>query len=283
MWLNENNTWTCEINYNYLKTRKNFIKEEHAAWWYDQLALKYHGLDAKINGILKPDDFNEPVEKIKILPKGISQKGKKYQARFQGLYIGLFNTIEEGVIAYNTEKEKLQTIIQTETESEIEIERNQDGVAVIKTAKNEEFLVDDNKYHDLIKYSWCNDGKGYAKAKINGRDMYIHRFLMNATKNVIIDHINNNSYDNRMSNLRNSNKSLNNHNSSKKKNATSDFYGVSYDKNRSKYTATVSKNGKCYNLGRFATEEEAAKVRDKKAIELYGKYAQLNFPITVLD
>jgi len=33
-----------------------------------------------------------------------------------------------------------------------------------------------------------------------------------------------------------------------------------------------------YYLGTYETAEEAAKVRDKKAIELYGTHAKLNFP-----
>ncbi len=42
--------------------------------------------------------------------------------------------------------------------------------------------------------------------------------------------------------------------------------------------AQIGKDKKRYILGRFNTEEAAAIAFDKKAIELYGKYARLNFP-----
>lgn len=50
--------------------------------------------------------------------------------------------------------------------------------------------------------------------------------------------------------------------------------GISLTKN-GKYTALISKDKKRYYLGTFKTE--AAKIRDKKAIELYGNFAKLNF------
>lgn len=44
------------------------------------------------------------------------------------------------------------------------------------------------------------------------------------------------------------------------------------------FTATIKKNHKKYYLGSFSVEEDAARAYDKKAVELFGDKAVLNFP-----
>ena len=44
------------------------------------------------------------------------------------------------------------------------------------------------------------------------------------------------------------------------------------------YSAKIQKDKKVYCLGHYKTAEEAARVRDRKAIELHGKFAYTNFP-----
>lgn len=59
---------------------------------------------------------------------------------------------------------------------------------------------------------------------------------------------------------------------------TSGYIGVHFDVRRNKWVAMVSANGKSMHVGRFATAEEAAVARDLAAKELYGEFANLNFP-----
>jgi hypothetical protein len=42
--------------------------------------------------------------------------------------------------------------------------------------------------------------------------------------------------------------------------------------------AGITCRGKYYYLGTFGSPIEAAKARDRKAYELFGEYAYLNFP-----
>lgn len=59
---------------------------------------------------------------------------------------------------------------------------------------------------------------------------------------------------------------------------SSKFVGVSRYERKQKWTAEIRKNKKRYFLGYHDLEIEAAKAYDKKALELYGEGAKLNFP-----
>jgi len=266
----KNNTWLCRIRYKDIKENFSFDIEEHAAYWYDQLAIKYYGTCAKVNDIQKPENFVEPKEKIRLLPKGINLFKNKYKVRIQKdgkrITLGIFTTLEEAINSLNKYNK-------VEYENNEEIKRNNEGIAILKT-KNCDILVDDNKYHELNKYSWNIVGK-YFQTDMNNRNIMIHRYLLNAQENEIIDHINHNTLDNRLHNLRKSNSSFNNHNKTKQKDTLTKYIGI-YITKSGKYQAQICKNKVKYALGTFKTEEEAVKVRDLKAIELYGSYAKLN-------
>ena len=62
------------------------------------------------------------------------------------------------------------------------------------------------------------------------------------------------------------------------KGSSSKYLGVCWDKSRNKWKASIRVNGKIYNLGRFAVEEDAARAYDKEAFKRFGIYANLNFP-----
>ena len=91
-----------------------------------------------------------------------------------------------------------------------------------------------------------------------------------------LDHINRDRQDNRLQNLRLASKTENGHNRTPR--GSSKYAGVSWYDPLQKWKAGVSKNGNFYYLGYFENEEEAARARDKKARELYGDRATLNFP-----
>jgi len=62
---------------------------------------------------------------------------------------------------------------------------------------------------------------------------------------------------------------------------TSKYIGVCKDKRRKidkQWFAHITHKNKIYRLGSYYTEEDAAKAYDKKALELFGKDAKLNFP-----
>lgn len=96
---------------------------------------------------------------------------------------------------------------------------------------------------------------------------------------VVVDHVNGNGLDNRRCNLRVCTPQQNAFNSKPVRGSRSKFKGVKYNTAcKNKWTARIRINGKQVDIGRFETEEEAARAYDKVAKEVQGDFAWLNFP-----
>lgn len=120
----------------------------------------------------------------------------------------------------------------------------------------------------------------YARAE---HALYLHRLLMDPADGLVVDHINGDGLDNRRENLRVIAHADNVRRTAKwryEREITSQYRGVyrevRYGKVR--YCAELRHNGTKVFLGRFADEQEAARVRDAKARELFGEFVGLNFP-----
>lgn len=61
-----------------------------------------------------------------------------------------------------------------------------------------------------------------------------------------------------------------------RRNSSSKYKGVSFDKRRSKWEASIRVNGKKRFLGYFIDEDEAAKMYNAKALHFFGEIAYLN-------
>jgi hypothetical protein len=273
--------WVSKIRTSEKRLEKSFNNELHAAYWYDIQALEHYKTDTfepNINGIEKPEDYKEPEIKEKDSLSGISiTKNGSFQAKIQDkqtrIHIGTFGTREQAKKAYNKKKEEILTI-NLQKKVGTEITRNQDQIAIITTNKNEEILIDDDQYFDLRKYTWSISSGRYAQANIMGKMTNMHRYLLNAPIDIMVDHINHNRLDNRIYNLRLVSDTINSHNITKRTGTSSKYIGVY--KRGNKFIAEIKKDGISYNLGVFDTQEKAAETRDKKAIELYEQNANLN-------
>lgn len=106
-----------------------------------------------------------------------------------------------------------------------------------------------------------------------------HIILFGKRRSVLIDHIDRNPYNNTRNNLRLSDDAFNAINKVKTKKPTSSkFMGVYFNRSRGWWIAQGSIGGKAVSLGKFKTQEEAAKCRDVFALKHYGEHAVLNFP-----
>lgn len=145
-------------------------------------------------------------------------------------------------------------------------------------------LVDDSDYERLAVLPWnhkVNGRRHYARTwhRSGGRTIWtlMHRLILAVPPGMDIDHVNGNGLDNRRSNLRICTRSQNLANSRHTR-GTSKFRGVSRDTSRGCWQTGISHQGKRIALGRFDTEEAAARAYDAAALELRGQFARINFP-----
>ena len=130
------------------------------------------------------------------------------------------------------------------------------------------------------------DGRGYLYVNLckDGEvsNKKIHRlvaeaFILNLADLPCVDHKNRNSLNNHLSNLRWCTRKENDQNRSKRKNTTSMYKGVCFDKKANKWRAKIQHNGQQIHLGYFSDESDAGRAYDRKASELFGVFANLNF------
>ncbi len=150
--------------------------------------------------------------------------------------------------------------------------------------------VDPEDYVWLSQFRWCckvNVDNCYAVRDVRVRGkwkrIYMHRLIMNTPDHLVCDHENHDGLDNRKRNCRNCNYAQNNANRRKRRTATSQYLGVSYDKRRNKWVAHIKDHGKERHLGSYDIEEEAARAYDAAARAIHGIYANLNFPVGAND
>lgn len=162
------------------------------------------------------------------------------------------------------------------------------AVVFIPLTQGKVALVDDVDYAHLIAFNWyakkdrANNYAAYVHrpgSGIRGRKLLMHRLVMGAKPGEQVDHKNGNTLDNRRGNLRLCSNAENQRAFKRKRlTVTSKFRGVCWCEGRQKWIAQIKLNGKHFNLGRFSSEEDAARAYDAKARELFGEYASPNFP-----
>lgn len=118
-----------------------------------------------------------------------------------------------------------------------------------------------------------NHGMGYRSVGVDRIRYYEHRlawlYMHGEFPEHQIDHINHDTSDNRIENLRRVTNIENQRNRSMSKNNTSGIMGVSFCKQTSKWVAEIKVNYRKINLGRFNTIQEATRAREA-ANDKYG-------------
>lgn len=146
------------------------------------------------------------------------------------------------------------------------------GLLYIRTTQGETIVVDSDDAPALRQYSWCVSKTGYAVARINGKVIKLHRYLLNPSPKLVVDHINGNKLDNRRENLRVCQQSRNSKNVSIKPSNTSGFPGIRKLPD-GKFNVRITVDRKGMHVGNFETIEQAIAARIKAESEHYGEYA----------
>ena len=147
-----------------------------------------------------------------------------------------------------------------------------------------EIQLDDDIYEELknkkIFLKKIKTGKFYAAISFNGKQTLLHRYILKPQQGEIIDHIDRNPLNNTRQNLRIATFQLNSLNRNMQKNNTSGVVGVSYAKDRNKWTSQIKVNNKTISLGHFLKKEDAIKVRKEAELLYFGFNLQKGVIIT---
>ena len=146
-------------------------------------------------------------------------------------------------------------------------------------------IVDDADYKWLNQWKWCAVKMGntfYAvrNSYKNGKQtmIWMHRKILGLQLGDPrkCDHQDRNGLNNQRGNLRMATCAQNIRNSKSRK-GTSQFKGVSWFRDRSKWHAQICVNRRTTNLGFFDSEVEAAQTYNKAAKMFFGEFAYINF------
>jgi hypothetical protein len=120
---------------------------------------------------------------------------------------------------------------------------------------------------------------GYLQVGLYRKYYVVHRVVWEMhygeiPTDYVIDHIDGDKTNNRLSNLRICTHTENLFNSKLSKDNSTGFKGVTYDSRRIKrpYRACINIDGKKFSLGHFATAEEASEAFNEIAKELHGEF-----------
>ena len=127
-------------------------------------------------------------------------------------------------------------------------------------------IVSPQHSEHLNQFKWCKTPTGYVTSKIENKWWLLHRYTIGKLENkqiddFIIDHKDNNKLNNTLENLRVTSRTVNARNRTKKLGATSEYYGVSFNKRDKKWVSKVIINGR-YIDERYENEKHAAHARD---------------------
>jgi hypothetical protein len=272
-----NKKWLASLAH---KSLGCFASEEDAAYYYDCKAKELYGVDAKINNIPKPDNFEIP-KKLNLNyvlidgkpARGLTKIGQKYKLSVcpkgkSRQYI--FATLEEAKAKYlelKTPQEKIPV-------QPMNIPRNEQGIAILPCTNTLGVFVDDDVYLKYYAQSCWLTGDAYPSVWVNKVQNMLHRNIVEAQQLDIVDHINHDKMNCQRSNLRITNSSVNAHNVSKRKNTSSQYSGVS--KNGKYFKVQICKDGIKYSGGSYKLEQIAGWAATQLSKELYGSYATNN-------
>jgi hypothetical protein len=138
---------------------------------------------------------------------------------------------------------------------------------------NREFYFDLEDYDKIKDYCWCEhillDGSYSALEShdlATNKIVRMHYLIVGKS----YDHANLNPFDNRKENIREATRNQNAQNHSLRKDNTSGFSGVSYDKRVQKWAAQIDANKQRIFLGYFNTKQDALISRLQAELKYFG-------------
>jgi hypothetical protein len=159
---------------------------------------------------------------------------------------------------------------------------NQKDLKELFDYRNDGYLIRKIKTSNSVKVgdiAGCSTGNGYQKICVHGKQYLTHRLIFFWHYGFLpkeVDHINGNTFDNCIKNLRAADRNQNGKNRGLSIRNKSGFAGVVQDKIRKKWIAQIMVDGKHILLGRFEKLEEAINIRIKAEKFYYKEWARAN-------
>lgn len=150
--------------------------------------------------------------------------------------------------------------------------------------------VDDDDFEELNKFKWtltkCDNSfyalrtiyEGRISKGVYGKQkkIYLHRQIMNAPSDKLVDHKDGDGLNCQKTNMRLATKSENQRNKKPKTNGTSEYLGVCWSKKENKWLAQINIPNVRKRIGVFKSEENAAIAYNILAEKHYGEFANIN-------
>ncbi len=125
----------------------------------------------------------------------------------------------------------------------------------------------------------CKGSGGYLYICVDYRTYLAHRLAwlyVHGHFPKLIDHIDGDKINNRILNLRKATPFQSIGNTPVRKDNTSGYKGVSWEKRHKRWRARIVIDSKDVYLGEFVCKHQAAKAYNEKASEVFGDFARLN-------
>lgn len=139
------------------------------------------------------------------------------------------------------------------------------------------FYFDLEDYDKIKDYTWRCDRGRYILTTYSANNktqwVYLHKLIINADSDTVVDHINRNKCDNRKHNLRCCTSQKNSFNSSKRLTNKTGIIGVCWKTDKNKWKSYITLNGKQKHLGYFNDIEDAIKARLKAEAKYFGIFS----------
>jgi hypothetical protein len=136
--------------------------------------------------------------------------------------------------------------------------RIEGNIAYVPLTRGYEAIIDAADVHLVADWNWCAWVKGrqtYAVrgTKLSGKQLQVrmHRQILNPPSGLMIDHVSGDGLDCRRSNMRIATAGQNMKNQRAHRDNSSGVKGVSWDKARQKWRASITTDRKTLFLGRY--------------------------------
>ncbi len=146
-------------------------------------------------------------------------------------------------------------------------------------SKNSMFVFDLEDLDKVRQFCWKVNNRGYVLSytpSVNGKrhSISLHRLIMDCKDpNMVVDHINHNTSDNRKENLRVCTHEQNSHNTQPTSYNKSGVRGVRFNKECNKWEVGFTLNKKHRIIGYFDNISDAILLRKQYEEKYYGEYA----------